>query len=34
MMKELDEIFAATNEGGLVRMEYDTKVYFGRLRSG
>ena len=34
MMKELDEIFAATNEGGFVRMEYDTRIYLGRLRSG
>ena len=32
MRKELDEIFAATNEGGFVRMEYDTRIYLGRLK--
>ena len=34
MMRELDATFAATNEGGFVRMEYDTRIYLGRLRSG
>lgn len=33
MMKTLDEIFSATNEHGFVRMEYDTRIYLGRLNA-
>jgi SAM-dependent methyltransferase len=34
MMDELEKIFASTNEEGFVRMEYETKIYLGELRSG
>jgi len=33
MMEELDRIFRAHQEGGRVRMEYVTRVYFGQLKS-
>jgi hypothetical protein len=31
MISELRRIFEAHQNSGLVRMEYDTKLYFGRL---
>jgi SAM-dependent methyltransferase len=31
MLRELDRIFDAHAEGGTVRFEYDTELYFGRL---
>jgi hypothetical protein len=31
MLKELQRIFDAYQSGGKVRMEYDTKLYFGQL---
>jgi hypothetical protein len=31
MLAELRRIFDAHQRGGLVRMEYDTNIYFGRL---
>jgi SAM-dependent methyltransferase len=31
MMRELDRIFDAYNDGGRVRFEYDTEVYIGQL---
>ncbi|MGH9442184.1 MAG: class I SAM-dependent methyltransferase [Thermoanaerobaculia bacterium] len=34
MMDDLERTFAATNENGIVRMEYDTRIYLGRLRMG
>jgi SAM-dependent methyltransferase len=34
MMKDLERIFAGTQERGFVRMEYESKIYFGRLRPG
>jgi SAM-dependent methyltransferase len=33
MLAELAKIFAAHQEGGTVSLDYDTKVYFGRLTS-
>ena len=32
MMEALGEIFTETSERGFVRMEYDTRIYLGRLR--
>mgnify|MGYP003694398415 CR=1 FL=1 len=29
MLGDLDELFRSTAEDGIVRMEYDTKVYLG-----
>jgi SAM-dependent methyltransferase len=34
MMVELQRIFDAYQEGGRVPMEYETKIYFGQLKSG
>lgn len=34
MMEDLEKIYAATQKNGFVRMEYGTKIYFGRLRPG
>ena len=34
MMAELDRIFRAYQENGKVRMEYFTRMYFGRLQAG
>ena len=31
LLADLDEVFAATNEGGQVSFDYDTTVYYGRL---
>jgi hypothetical protein len=33
MLAELRRIFNAYQSGGKVRMEYDTKLYFGQLLS-
>jgi SAM-dependent methyltransferase len=33
MLEDLRKIFAQHEENGLVRMEYDTNIYFGRLHS-
>jgi SAM-dependent methyltransferase len=33
MLAELAKIFAAHQEGGTVSLDYDTKIYFGRLTS-
>ena len=32
MLKELHDIFSAHNENGVVNFDYDTRVYYGRLR--
>lgn len=32
MLEELQDIFSAHNENGVVNFEYDTRVYFGHLR--
>jgi SAM-dependent methyltransferase len=32
MLKELERIFAANQQNGIVDFEYQTKVYYGRLR--
>jgi SAM-dependent methyltransferase len=32
LLKELQEIFTAYNENGVVNFEYDTKIYYGHLR--
>jgi hypothetical protein len=34
MLAAVDELFAAHAEGGVVRFEYDTPIYFGRLGKG
>jgi hypothetical protein len=31
MLKELRQLFDQHQENGLVRMEYDTNIYFGRI---
>src|SRR4029078_2559105 len=32
MLKELRDIFNAHNENGVVNFEYDTRIYYGKLR--
>ncbi len=34
MMAELKRIFDAYQQGGRLAMEYETKIYFGQLKSG
>jgi SAM-dependent methyltransferase len=34
MMAELERIFQASAENGVVRMQYFTRIYFGRLQAG
>jgi hypothetical protein len=32
MLRDVEEIFDERQEGGRVRIEYDTKVYYGQLK--
>lgn len=34
MLRELERIFEANAEDGEIRFEYDTELYFGRVREG